>query len=148
MEDANVFKLYGSIGIATMKVGMSQAIEKLADDWYETACGLLESLRREAEQIADDDDVVPEKQLFDSVLQFFNLLRDSKIGYIDAPDVWVSADGELGLSWSNEKKRPAKRVDVLFESPDTVSAVLCMGKAKTKSKKQIEIVDMIRSFAA
>lgn len=77
---------------------MSSAIHHL--DWFEEFCQRLESLRQNAPQYADKDELLAADKLYDVVKDNIQNLRElAGFPTLTTPDVWLGPGGEIGVTW-------------------------------------------------
>jgi hypothetical protein len=126
---------------------MSVVVKKIkTSDWYECACADLEALIKASREFPCEDDVAPSAELYAAVTNFFAILKHTNLQNMQAPTVWLSDDGEIGLSWKTSE--PAKRLDILFSCPNTVTAVLKQGRRKQKELGAYPVIDLIKQYVA
>lgn len=69
-------------------------------DWYEEICQQLDSLRVEAHDFADEEDIIPPDSAFEAAKEVFRKLRElASFPRMPKAHVWLGPEGQIGLTW-------------------------------------------------
>jgi len=87
-----------------------KTLERISTDWFDLVSQQLEELRLDCQRVQDKS-TIPSDARFALAKRTIEKFRQlAEFPNLPEPDVWVGADGELGITW----QFPAGSLELLF----------------------------------
>lgn len=129
----------------TIKNMSSVIHNKVKLDWLPEAAEKLRVLMIGTTESCEEDEVPVPAETFDRVLQFLQELESTRI-VIGKPNMGLSPNGTLGLTWKDAQKE--RYVHLSFKATESPVGFLKTKAKETSVKTEAAAFDVLRAFSA